>query len=273
MAAPRQPPGVLMRRGDAVWSELQQPVVEMLTRTQNLQQDLGSVDQGGSVLLTWSNFDTCRAAVEQLGGVAAQMSGVERLFSPSTSVGGPDCQPTVTQSLRFIRAQVEGTAPTSPPEGRSCSAWFLSCPTIDLVSPPSSLLSWRPTSTRCCAPTVLLLLQEEVQGSDGQLGCQHVLRLAKALVEIRSLPAIPNSRVARIVALWEGPPESDNKQGVVYPARHRDRQPKGCFKAAKGKSTSCPGKESLQRGLLGLNAGVGTTYARPARTARGLAHG
>uniref|UniRef100_A0A3B3CZB6 Midasin n=1 Tax=Oryzias melastigma TaxID=30732 RepID=A0A3B3CZB6_ORYME len=82
-AAPRQPPGLLMRRGDAVWMELQQHVVER------------------------SNFDTCCSAAEQLGGVAAQMSGVEKHFSPSTSVGGPDCQPAVTQSLRFVRAQVE----------------------------------------------------------------------------------------------------------------------------------------------------------------------
>ncbi|XP_078798874.1 midasin isoform X2 [Oryzias latipes] len=103
----RQPPGCLMRRGDAVWTELHQHVVEMLQRTQNLQQDLSSVDQGGSVLLTWSNFDTCCSAVEQLGGVAAQMSGIEKLFSLSTSVGGPGCQPAVTQSLQFVRAQTE----------------------------------------------------------------------------------------------------------------------------------------------------------------------
>ncbi|XP_036071210.1 uncharacterized protein LOC112142763 [Oryzias melastigma] len=75
----------------------------------------------------------------------------------------------------------------------------------------------------------------------------------RAPVEIRSLPAISNSRVDQIVALWECHPESD-KQRVVYPARHRDRQPKGRFKAAKEKSASCLGKESLQRGLLGLNA-------------------
>ncbi|KAK9518580.1 hypothetical protein VZT92_023882 [Zoarces viviparus] len=35
---------------------------------------------------------------------------------------------------------------------------------------------------------------------------------------------------------------------------YREGQPKGRFKAAKGKNTSCPGKESLQRCLLGPNS-------------------
>lgn len=64
-----------------------------------------SLDHGVSVCR--SNFDTCCSAVEQLGGVAAQMSGIEKLFSLSTSVGGPGCQPAVTQSLQFVRAQTE----------------------------------------------------------------------------------------------------------------------------------------------------------------------
>ncbi|XP_041836778.1 uncharacterized protein LOC121636980 [Melanotaenia boesemani] len=96
--------------------------------------------------------------------------------------------------------------------------------------------------------------EEEVQGPDGQPGYQHVLKLAKALVEVRSLQGLPDSRVDRLIALWQTLPEGD-KQRVVYPARHQERQTKGRFKAAKGKNTSCPGKESLQRCLLGQTSG------------------
>ncbi|XP_051812777.1 formin-A-like isoform X1 [Acanthochromis polyacanthus] len=96
--------------------------------------------------------------------------------------------------------------------------------------------------------------EEDIQGPDGQPGYQHVLKLAKALVEIRNLQGLSDRRVDRLIALWQRLPEAD-KRRVVYPARHRERQPTGRFKAAKGKNTSCPGKESLQLCLLGLNTG------------------
>ena len=88
--------------------------------------------------------------------------------------------------------------------------------------------------------------QEEMQGPDGQPGYQHVLKLAKALLEARSLQGLSDRRVDRLVALWQRLPES-NKKRVVYPPRHREGQLAGRFKAAKGKDTSCPGKQSLQR--------------------------
>ncbi|KAM8823430.1 uncharacterized protein AB9W97_005360 [Spinachia spinachia] len=50
-------------------------------------------------------------------------------------------------------------------------------------------------------------------------------------------------------------PEQD-KQRVNYPPRYRERQPKGWFKA--GKDTSCAGKESTERCLLGVNSGPST---------------
>ncbi|XP_069000216.1 uncharacterized protein [Embiotoca jacksoni] len=96
--------------------------------------------------------------------------------------------------------------------------------------------------------------KEEVQGPDGQPGHQHVLRLAKALVEARDLQGLSDRRVGQLVALWQRLPERDT-QRVACPARHQERQPSGLFKAAKGKNTSCPGKESLQRCPLGLNSG------------------
>ncbi|KAK5900198.1 hypothetical protein CesoFtcFv8_009594 [Champsocephalus esox] len=99
--------------------------------------------------------------------------------------------------------------------------------------------------------------EEEMQGPDGQPGYQHVLKLAKALLEARSLQGFSDKRVDDLMALWQRLPEPDRRR-VVYPPRHRERQPKGRFKAAKGKNTSCPGKESLQRCLLGLHSGPAT---------------
>ncbi|XP_054867593.1 uncharacterized protein LOC129349166 [Amphiprion ocellaris] len=80
--------------------------------------------------------------------------------------------------------------------------------------------------------------------SDSEEEIQCVLKLAQALVEIRNLQGLSDSRVDRLIALWQRLPECD-KRRVVYPARHQERQPTGRFKAAKGKNTSCPGKESL----------------------------
>ncbi|KAL3063496.1 hypothetical protein OYC64_003127 [Pagothenia borchgrevinki] len=92
--------------------------------------------------------------------------------------------------------------------------------------------------------------KEEMQGPDGQPGYQHVLKLAKALLEARSLQGLSDKRVDELMALWQRLPGPDRRR-VVYPPRHRERQLKGRFKTAKGKNTSCPGKESLQRCLLG----------------------
>ncbi|XP_034004943.1 uncharacterized protein LOC117497142 isoform X2 [Trematomus bernacchii] len=78
-----------------------------------------------------------------------------------------------------------------------------------------------------------------MQGPDGQPGYQHVLKLAKALLEARSLQGLSDKRVDELMALWQRLPEPDRRR-VVYPPRHRERQ-------LKGKNTSCPGKESLQR--------------------------
>nr|XP_054600042.1 uncharacterized protein LOC107372644 [Nothobranchius furzeri] len=97
--------------------------------------------------------------------------------------------------------------------------------------------------------------EEEIQGPDGQPGYQHVLKLAQALVELRSLQGLSDSRVDRLIALWQRLPERD-KQRIVYPSRYRERQPKGRFKAAKGKDTSCPGVVSLQRCLGGEPSGA-----------------
>ncbi|XP_078141255.1 uncharacterized protein LOC144539599 [Centroberyx gerrardi] len=96
--------------------------------------------------------------------------------------------------------------------------------------------------------------EEEMQGPDGRPGYQHVLKLAKALLEAWSLQGLSDRRVDKLVTLWNRLPDGD-KRRVVYPPRHRERQPRGRFKAAKGKDTSCPGKGGLQRCLLGLNSG------------------
>lgn len=55
LAAQRQPPGCLMRRGDEAWSQLHQHVAAMLRQTQSLKEELGSVAQQASegILYTW----------------------------------------------------------------------------------------------------------------------------------------------------------------------------------------------------------------------------
>ncbi|XP_039634653.1 uncharacterized protein LOC120544772 [Perca fluviatilis] len=96
--------------------------------------------------------------------------------------------------------------------------------------------------------------EEEMEGPDGQPGYQHVLRLAQALLEARSLLGLSDKRVDRLIVLWNRLPEHDRGR-VDYPPRFRERQPKGRFKAGKGKNTPFPGKESLQRCLLGPYSG------------------
>ncbi|XP_024117479.1 uncharacterized protein LOC112139016 [Oryzias melastigma] len=199
-----------------------------------------------------------------------ELIGVEYLFQQSGSVledvsGDPDA-PDEAAAVITLQDEDEGIEEDEDPTisgpvllSPDAAAWSGDPADTDTsepssLSPPPPEEDVRPATSQTPDQHLSSDSEEEVQGPDGQPGYQHVLRLAKALVEIMSLPAIPNSRVDRIVALWERLPESD-KQRVVYPARHRDRQPKGRFKAAKGKSTSCPGKESLQHGLLGLNAG------------------
>lgn len=39
----------------------------------------------------------------------AQMPSVEQLFTPTTCVSSADSQPAITQSLRYVRGQVEAS--------------------------------------------------------------------------------------------------------------------------------------------------------------------
>lgn len=79
--------------------------------------------------------------MEQLGGVAAQMSSIESLFSPLTGEGGANTQPTMTQSLNYVRGQVE-TAITEFTSWRS-----------QVLSPGAEPIGQHPTHT----PHLLLL--------------------------------------------------------------------------------------------------------------------
>ncbi|XP_054474709.1 midasin [Anoplopoma fimbria] len=111
LAAQRQPPGCLMRRGDAAWCQLNQSMNEMLKQTHSLKAELDNVAQQNSerVLQTWNHFATCCSAFDQLGAVAAQMPSTEQLFTPAVCVGGADSQPAITQSLQYVRGQVEAS--------------------------------------------------------------------------------------------------------------------------------------------------------------------
>ncbi|XP_061563343.1 midasin [Cololabis saira] len=109
LPAQRQPPGCAMRRGDAAWSRLHQAVAQTLQQTRSLKEELGSMSQQDNrrVLHTWSDFSTCSSALERLGAVAAQMPWMEQLFTATVCAGSADSQPTVPQSLRYVRTQVE----------------------------------------------------------------------------------------------------------------------------------------------------------------------
>uniref|UniRef100_A0A3Q1FB83 Midasin AAA ATPase 1 n=1 Tax=Acanthochromis polyacanthus TaxID=80966 RepID=A0A3Q1FB83_9TELE len=108
LAAQRQPPGCLMRRGDTSWSQLHRRVTTMLKETQNLKAELDSVAHFDNIVFFCrSHFTTCCSAFDQLGAVVAQMPGMEQLFTPALCVGNADSQPAITQSLQYVRGQVE----------------------------------------------------------------------------------------------------------------------------------------------------------------------
>ncbi|XP_039980712.1 midasin isoform X5 [Xiphias gladius] len=109
LAAQRQPPGCLMRRGDTAWCQLHQCVTALLKQTESLKVELDTVAHQTSerVLYTWDHFVTCCSGFDQLEAVGAQMSSVERLFIPARCVGSADSQPAITQSLQYVRGQLE----------------------------------------------------------------------------------------------------------------------------------------------------------------------
>ncbi|KAM3861280.1 midasin [Diretmus argenteus] len=111
LAAQRQPPGCLMRRGDAAWSQLTQSVAAMLKQTQSLKAELDAVAEQAShgALHTWNHFAICCSGFDQLAAVAAQMPGMEQLFTPAACVGSPDSQPAITQGLQYVRGEVEAS--------------------------------------------------------------------------------------------------------------------------------------------------------------------
>lgn len=60
-----------------------------------------------TVIFYRDHFLTCCSAFDQLRVVAAEMPSVEQLFTPVVCVGSADSQPAITQSLQYIRGQVE----------------------------------------------------------------------------------------------------------------------------------------------------------------------
>lgn len=107
----RQPAACLMRRGDAAWSQLNQHVAQMLKSTEKLKAGLDSVAQQGSegALHSWNHFAVCCSAFDHLSALVSQLLSVEQLFSPAQAACRGECQPAITQSLQFIRGQVEAT--------------------------------------------------------------------------------------------------------------------------------------------------------------------
>ncbi|KAK2898942.1 hypothetical protein Q8A67_010360 [Cirrhinus molitorella] len=77
---------------------------------------------------------------------------------------------------------------------------------------------------------------------DGTPGFDRVVDLARYLVE----------EAADIVRLWDRLPDTDS---VSYPLRHKERLLQGRFKATHSKTSTCHGKESLKRCVLGQGSG------------------
>lgn len=80
----------------------------------------------------------------------AQMPSVEQLFTPAARVGGAENQPAITQSLKYVRGQVEG----SIAEFTTWKTQLLSLgqqSTGDFTEPriiPSDITTRLPTDTR-----------------------------------------------------------------------------------------------------------------------------
>eukprot|EP00063_Salmo_salar_P024834 XP_013999669.1 PREDICTED: midasin-like [Salmo salar] len=111
MAAQRQPPGCLLRRGDPAWSQLSQRVLDMLGQTQILKEELDAValQSTQGALHSWSHFSVCCSGYDRLGAVAAQMPMVEQLFTPNAPEGTADTQPGLTRGLQYVRGELEAS--------------------------------------------------------------------------------------------------------------------------------------------------------------------
>ncbi|XP_074506424.1 uncharacterized protein LOC141776613 [Sebastes fasciatus] len=181
------------------------------------------------------------AAIESLEEEEEEDEGIGEDVEDPT-VFEPDTPSTGTAAA--ARSGDPADAPRSEPSGPAAP---------DQNAPPEAPEVQAPASQQPSSDTE----QENVTGPDGQPGYERVLKLARALVEARSLLGLSDRRVDRLILLWNRLPEQD-KQRVVYPPRYRERQPKGRFKAAKGKSPAFPGKESVERCLLGPYSGPAT---------------
>lgn len=82
-------------------------------RTQSLEGFIDETWHSSNCVVTFfpirNHFVTCCSAFDQLAAVAAQMPSMEQLFTPAVCVGGPDSQPAITQSLQYVRGQVEAS--------------------------------------------------------------------------------------------------------------------------------------------------------------------
>ncbi|XP_052429269.1 uncharacterized protein LOC127970642 [Carassius gibelio] len=85
-------------------------------------------------------------------------------------------------------------------------------------------------------------------------GYQHVDKLAEYLVELRGHKALSltNQEASTIIELWQNLADQD-KQRVVYAARHQKRLLSGRFRVPK-RPTKTPGVESTIRSVLGASS-------------------
>uniref|UniRef100_A0A3P8WSX5 Midasin n=1 Tax=Cynoglossus semilaevis TaxID=244447 RepID=A0A3P8WSX5_CYNSE len=108
LAAHRQPAGCLMRREDATWCQIHQRVTSMLEQSESAKSELDAAARQ-SCDRALNHFAMCCSSFDQLKDVAAQMPGVEQLFNPAVCSSNTNVQPAITQSLKYVRGQVEGS--------------------------------------------------------------------------------------------------------------------------------------------------------------------
>nr|XP_015209182.1 PREDICTED: midasin [Lepisosteus oculatus] len=112
LAADSLPAGCRMRRADPAWTELTARVTRMLAETKALKAKLDELNPWPTEgkLQSWSHFSACCSGLSQLGGVAAQLLPVEKLFNPAPAAQTANqAQPALSQSLQYLRLEVENS--------------------------------------------------------------------------------------------------------------------------------------------------------------------
>uniref|UniRef100_A0A3Q3NKD3 Midasin n=1 Tax=Labrus bergylta TaxID=56723 RepID=A0A3Q3NKD3_9LABR len=205
LAAHRQPPGCLMRRGDTAWCQLNQSFNAMSNQTQSIKAELDdAAQQTSDRVLHTKHFMTCCSAFDQLGAVAAQMPGVEQLFSPTVCVGSTDNQPAITQSLQYVRGQVEAGI-------TEFTTWKTQLLSIAFCSDFSAELETNINTVLCAVQTLVKRREREQQPEQQSDVKTEVDRACRMLVRLQPLLGVYCDVVRFYVSVSVGAHRSTGK--------------------------------------------------------------